>query len=75
MSGTLLRYILRPLGSIQVSSRYAHAQAATALTNKIGNRSQIIFNKESKFGAHNYGPIPVAICRGKGNVNLWVHII
>jgi len=29
-----------------------------------------IFAKEDKFGAHNYKPIPVALCRGKG-VHVW----
>nr|CDO39388.1 ornithine-delta-transaminase [Blattella germanica] len=28
--------------------------------------SQKIFDREDKFGAHNYHPLPVALCRGKG---------
>lgn len=31
---------------------------------------QAIFDKEFKFGAHNYGPLPVALARGQG-VNVW----
>ena len=27
---------------------------------------QAIFEREAKFGAHNYAPIPVAISKGKG---------
>jgi len=34
------------------------------------NKSQEVFDKESKFGAHNYHPLPVALCRGKG-VFVW----
>ncbi len=29
-----------------------------------------IFEKEAKYGAHNYGPIPVALSRGKG-IYVW----
>lgn len=32
--------------------------------------SQTVFDKEYKYGAHNYHPLPVALCRGKG-VYLW----
>ncbi|XP_021952731.1 ornithine aminotransferase, mitochondrial [Folsomia candida] len=31
---------------------------------------QQIFDRESKYGAHNYHPIPVALCRGEG-VYVW----
>lgn len=29
--------------------------------------SQQIFDREDKYGAHNYHPLPVALCRGKGD--------
>lgn len=32
--------------------------------------SQMIFDREDKYGAHNYHPLPVALCKGKG-VYLW----
>lgn len=32
--------------------------------------SQEVFDKESKFGAHNYHPLPVALCKAKG-VFVW----
>lgn len=28
--------------------------------------SQMIFDREDKHGAHNYHPLPVALCKGKG---------
>ncbi|XP_018330856.1 ornithine aminotransferase, mitochondrial [Agrilus planipennis] len=38
--------------------------------NQIGEISQKVFERELRFGAHNYESIPVALCRGKG-VYLW----
>lgn len=32
--------------------------------------SQAIFEREDRYGAHNYHPIPVALCRGQG-VYMW----
>ena len=29
-------------------------------------KSQQVFDRENKFGAHNYGPLPVALDRGEG---------
>ncbi|PAA80489.1 hypothetical protein BOX15_Mlig004784g2, partial [Macrostomum lignano] len=29
-------------------------------------KSQAVYDRESRFGAHNYHPLPVALCRGKG---------
>ncbi|XP_046562092.1 ornithine aminotransferase, mitochondrial-like [Haliotis rubra] len=37
---------------------------------KIGPKSQAIFEREAKYGAHNYGPLPVAFSRGEG-VFVW----
>eukprot|EP00112_Aurelia_sp_Birch-Aquarium-sp1_P017348 Seg401.1 transcript_id=Seg401.1/GoldUCD/mRNA.D3Y31 product="Ornithine aminotransferase mitochondrial" protein_id=Seg401.1/GoldUCD/D3Y31 len=49
--------ILRSLGS--------------AATQRAGSdKAKEVFNLEDKHGAHNYGPIPVALARGKG-VNVW----
>jgi len=31
-----------------------------------GTKSQAIFEREDKFGAHNYHPLPVALSRAKG---------
>ena len=35
-----------------------------------GPKSKAIFEKERKYGAHNYHPLPVAICKGEG-VYVW----
>ena len=35
-----------------------------------GQKSRAIFERENKFGAFNYHPIPVALCRGEG-VHVW----
>lgn len=32
----------------------------------MGPKSQAIFRREDKYGAHNYHPLPVALCRAKG---------
>lgn len=37
---------------------------------KIGHKSEEVFQREDKYGAHNYHPLPVAIHRGKG-VFVW----
>lgn len=31
-------------------------------------KSQAVFDREAKYGAHNYHPLPVAICKGEGSV-------
>lgn len=65
MKSTLQHIARRTLG--QQSSR-TKATASPAL--KLGTRSQQVFDKEDKFGAHNYGPLPVALSRGEG-VFVW----
>ena len=32
----------------------------------IGKPSEEVFEREKKYGAHNYGPLPVALSKGKG---------
>lgn len=39
-------------------------QPATAAVQ--GSASQQVFEREAKYGAHNYKPLPVALNRGKG---------
>jgi ornithine--oxo-acid transaminase len=39
--------------------------AEDAVVTGAGPKSQHIFEKEDKFGAFNYHPIPIAICRGQ----------
>jgi ornithine--oxo-acid transaminase len=38
--------------------------------NKLGEKSEFVFKREEKYGAHNYHPLPVAIARAKG-VQMW----
>ncbi len=38
--------------------------------NKIGSKSDAIFQREDKYGAHNYHPLPVAIEKAKG-IFMW----
>ena len=39
---------------------------ANAELEGLGDLSKEVFEKEDKYGAHNYHPLPVALCRGKG---------
>ena len=55
-----LKRILFPLRTCTSYRRYG-----ASLTG-----SQVVFDREAKFGAHNYAPIPVALSRGEG-VFVW----
>ncbi len=44
--------------------------SATCHFNKIGAKSDAIFQREDKYGAHNYHPLPVAIEKAKG-IFMW----
>jgi len=50
-------------------SQTRNASVATAT---IGNKSSVFFDKEKKFGAHNYAPMGVAINKGEGQWTLVV---
>lgn len=50
--------------SSSASSRLATAAAPTSASKQIS--SQYIFEREDKYGAHNYHPLPVALSKGKG---------
>ena len=52
----LPQYVSRSLGS-----------AAPATEKKVfTSKSEEVFNREDKYGAHNYHPLPVALSRGEG---------
>ncbi|KAI9564827.1 hypothetical protein GHT06_008568 [Daphnia sinensis] len=55
-----------------VRSKATKVSAATAedMSVSMGATSEAIFKRESKYGAHNYHPLPVALCRGEG-VRVW----
>lgn len=52
------------------SSAKTTERLATVGPATIGEKSEVVFNKEKTFGAENYAPIPVAICKGEG-VYVW----
>ena len=64
MLGFICRRAVRPLfNAISNPLRgYGTAPATRVRTQK----SEEVFQRESKYGAHNYGPIPVALCKAKG---------
>lgn len=41
----------------------------------LSSKSQQVFEKEDKYGAHNYHPLPVALCRSEGNTKLFFKIV
>lgn len=54
-----------------VRSKATKVSAATAedMSVSMGVASETIFRREDKYGAHNYHPLPVALCRGQGESN------
>ncbi|KZS21788.1 Ornithine aminotransferase precursor [Daphnia magna] len=76
---TTMNKTMRPMVGIMngwraslVRSKATKVSAATAedMSVSMGATSETIFKRESKYGAHNYHPLPVAICRGEG-VRVW----
>ena len=55
----------RALTSSLVTSIRQKSSAA-AQPRVLGAPSQNVFDKEDKYGAHNYQPLPVALQRGEG---------
>ena len=56
--------------SLQLSSRSKATQVSAATAEDMeltmGVESQAVFDREAKYGAHNYHPLPVALCKAKG---------
>lgn len=60
--------IIKPLGQYRLlSNTVLNKQQAAAV---LKSKSEAVFEREDKFGAHNYHPLPVALCKGKG-VHVW----
>jgi ornithine--oxo-acid transaminase len=55
---------------ISTVRHFSVARPVVKVDNKSSISSQQIFEREEKYGAHNYHPIPVALSRGKG-VHVW----
>ncbi|CAF0747551.1 unnamed protein product [Brachionus calyciflorus] len=62
----------RNASSTKLTSAAASAKQAKddSKSSKIGAQSQAIFDREDKYGAHNYHPLPVAIDKAKG-IFMW----
>lgn len=50
--------------------RVVFSTASTAAESTRASSSELVIDKEIRHGAHNYKPVPVALCRGKG-VFVW----
>lgn len=63
---------LRNSNTTRILPRYisSGAKSSQKVATAIKNKSQEVFEREDKFGAHNYHPLPVALCRGEG-VHVW----
>lgn len=62
----------RALATRMMASTTKTHKAPTAIDYQSANQitSQTVFDREDKYGAHNYHPLPVALCKGEG-VYLW----
>lgn len=59
---------MSPIASQTHASVGVNTKAMDA--NKRPLTSQTVFERENRYGAHNYHPIPVALCRAQG-VYMW----
>jgi len=63
-------------GSVSISARFGpisrlmSSYVEDSEVTGAGPNSHKIFEKENRYGAFNYHPIPVALCRGQG-VHVW----
>lgn len=58
---------LSPIISRSVTTSCSNQQV---LAQAVNLKSEAVFEREAKYGAHNYHPLPVALCKGKG-VFVW----
>ena len=62
---------IRSASSTKLTSASAAAtQTQDKVSSKIGAKSEAIFKREDKYGAHNYHPLPVAIAKANG-IYMW----
>ena len=71
--GALRSLSKRPFsaGSSPLAASTSHVDGNKAKANpkakNIGEKSEFVFKREDRYGAHNYHPLPVAIERAKGS--------
>ena len=53
-----------PLRSVNLTS--IRAASTKAELGRLGSPSEAVFDRENKYGAHNYHPLPVALTKGEG---------
>ena len=64
-------FLIPKLGKSLIRSICVSAYSTqAAVVNDVSLKAAAVFAREDKFGAHNYAPIPVALCRGK-DVFVW----
>ena len=65
------RWSSKGLANVAASSQVGHIkQEISSIPGPPGEKSQAIFDREAKYGAHNYAPLPVALAKGEG-VFVW----
>ena len=57
-----------PLLTSRSKATQVSAVTAEDMELTMGVESQAVFKREEKHGAHNYHPLPVALCRAKGRI-------
>lgn len=71
MANRLLnKQLLTVCNNIKQNSVKTMSTSKSVQANKIGEKSEKIFKREDKYGAHNYHPLPVAIEKGQG-IFMW----
>lgn len=58
MLSSRVRPLLPPLRAVRI----LHSSSSSSS----GAKSEAIFQREDRYGAHNYAPLPVALCKGEG---------
>lgn len=63
-------------GSIIIGKSFGNIHRHVSTMNKIVDQhqltSQMVFDREDKYGAHNYHPLPVALSKGEGLLNFMI---
>ena len=65
----MLLRVMGPLRGCAATALQRSAASTSAATPvRIGAASQAVFDRENKYGAHNYHPLPVALAKGEGKL-------